>query len=228
MSKKVVLLSGGLDSTTLLGMVVKEFGSENVVALTIFYGQRHDREIKASNDVVKFYNVEHIVNDLSPAFKFSDTPLLKNGKGEIPNKSYAEQLKEKPGIVTTYVPFRNGLFLSFATTIAFSIGADTVYYGAHADDAAGSAYPDCTPSFIESMKISIFEGTGHKVMLKAPFFNSHKSDIVRMGTEIGVPYELTWSCYRGGEKACGVCATCIDRKEAFRLNGLVDPIEYEN
>ena len=229
MKKKVVLLSGGLDSSTLLGKVVNDFGSENVIAVTLTYGQKHDKEITSANDIANYYNVSrHIIRDLSIAFDFSNSPLLKHSDKEIPDKSYAEQLEEKPGTVVTYIPFRNGLFLSFVTAIAYSVGADTVYYGAHADDAAGAAYPDCTPEFIEHMGKAIYEGTGKQVRLIAPFQIFTKADIVTLGHKLGVPYELTWSCYKGGNEACGECATCIDRLNAFKANGLIDPIKYKN
>ena len=229
MKKKVVLLSGGLDSSTLLGKVVNEFGADNVIVVTLTYGQKHDKELRSAKEVAKYYKVHnHIIRDLSIAFDFSNSPLLKHSNEKIPDKSYAEQLKEKPGTVITYVPFRNGLFLSFVTAIAYSVEADTVYYGAHADDAAGAAYPDCTPEFINHMSKAIYEGTGKKVKLIAPFQTFTKADIVALGHKLGVPYELTWSCYRGGDVACGECATCIDRLNAFKANGLVDPIKYKN
>ena len=117
--------------------------------------------------------------------------------------------------------------LSSAASFALSRGAEVVMYGAHADDAAGRAYPDCTPEFAEYMGKAIWEGSGRVLRLEAPFINMTKADIVKKGLELHVPYELTWSCYEGREKACGVCGTCRDRLKAFRLNGAVDPIEYE-
>ena len=135
--KALVLVSGGVDSTTCLGMAVKEYGHENVVGLSIFYGQRHDKEIKAADAVCDFYKVEHITLDLSTMFQFSDCTLLQHSDGEIPEESYAEQLSKTDGKpVSTYVPFRNGLFLSSASAIALSKGCSKIYYGAHSDDAA--------------------------------------------------------------------------------------------
>ncbi|WP_294240152.1 7-cyano-7-deazaguanine synthase QueC [Pseudobutyrivibrio sp.] len=227
--KALVLVSGGVDSTTCLGMAVKEYGHENVVGLSIFYGQRHDKEIKAADAVCDFYKVEHITLDLSTMFQFSDCPLLQHSDGEIPEESYAEQLSKTDGKpVSTYVPFRNGLFLSSASAIALSKGCSKIYYGAHSDDAAGNAYPDCSEAFNKAMNTAIYEGSGKQLEIVAPFISLNKSQVVKKGLEIGVPYELTWSCYEGHEKACGKCGTCIDRKAAFELNGVKDPIEYEN
>lgn len=227
--KALVLVSGGVDSTTCLGMAIKEYGHENVVGLSIFYGQRHDKEIKAADAVCDFYKVEHITLDLSTMFQFSDCTLLQHSDGEIPEESYAEQLSKTDGKpVSTYVPFRNGLFLSSASAIALSKGCSKIYYGAHSDDAAGNAYPDCSEAFNKAMNTAIYEGSGKQLEIVAPFISLNKSQVVKKGLEIGVPYELTWSCYEGHEKACGKCGTCIDRKAAFELNGVKDPIEYEN
>ncbi|MBR5951707.1 MAG: 7-cyano-7-deazaguanine synthase QueC, partial [Pseudobutyrivibrio sp.] len=196
--KALVLVSGGVDSTTCLGMAVKEYGHENVVGLSIFYGQRHDKEIKAADAVCDFYKVEHITLDLSTMFQFSDCTLLQHSDGEIPEESYAEQLSKTDGKpVSTYVPFRNGLFLSSASAIALSKGCSKIYYGAHSDDAAGNAYPDCSEAFNKAMNTAIYEGSGKQLEIVAPFISLNKSQVVKKGLEIGVPYELTWSCYEG-------------------------------
>lgn len=227
--KALVLVSGGLDSTTCLALAVKEYGHENVVGLSIFYGQRHDKEIKAADAVCEYYKVEHITLDLSTMFQFSDCTLLQHSDGEIPEESYDKQLEKTDGKpVSTYVPFRNGLFLSSAAAIALSKGCSKIYYGAHADDAAGNAYPDCSSDFNNAMNTAIYEGSGKQLSIEAPFINKNKAGVVKVGMELGVPYELTWSCYEGHDKACGKCGTCIDRIAAFELNGIKDPIEYEN
>ena len=227
--KALVLVSGGLDSTTCLALAVKEYGHENVVGLSIFYGQRHDKEIKAADAICEYYKVEHITLDLSTMFQFSDCTLLQHSDGEIPEESYDKQLEKTDGKpVSTYVPFRNGLFLSSAAAIALSKGCSKIYYGAHADDAAGNAYPDCSADFNNAMNTAIYEGSGKQLSIEAPFINKNKAGVVKIGMELGVPYELTWSCYEGHDKACGKCGTCIDRIAAFELNGIKDPIEYEN
>lgn len=221
----MVLCSGGVDSTTALGLAVEKYGKEHVIALSIFYGQKHDKEIQAAKAVAEYYGVEQIFLDLAKIFEYSDCSLLKQSEQEIPEESYAEQIKETKGDkpVSTYVPFRNGLFLSSAASIALSKDCSVIYYGAHADDSAGFAYPDCSPVFHKAMKEAIYEGSGHQLKIEAPFVNINKADVVKMGLEIGVPYQLTWSCYEGGEKPCGKCGTCIDRAAAFAANGVEDP-----
>lgn len=223
--RALVLCSGGVDSTTLLAMTVDKYGSENVVALSISYGQRHEKELKAARDVARYYHVEQRFLDLAAIFADSSCSLLAHSEKEIPKESYAEQLEETDTkLVSTYVPFRNGLFLSSAASMALSLECSVLYYGAHHDDWAGNAYPDCSREFVVAMNNAIKEGTGGELHMEAPFVEWSKADIVKKGLELNVPYELTWSCYEGGDKPCGVCATCIDRRRAFELNGSVDPL----
>ena len=223
--KVLVLSSGGIDSSTCLGLAVKEYGKENVVALSIFYGQKHDKELKASDAVENYYGVEHIKLNLSSIFDYSDCSLLSHSNQEIAHESYAEQIKKTDGKpVATYVPFRNGLFISSAASIALSKGCSKILYGAHSDDAAGNAYPDCSQVFNDAMNKAIYEGSGRQLVVEAPFVNMNKAGVVKTGLEIGVPYELTWSCYEGNDKPCGKCGTCIDRQAAFEANGTVDPL----
>lgn len=223
--KALVLCSGGVDSTTLLAMAVARLGAENVYALSISYGQRHAKEIESARRVAAYYGVEQRFLDLSSIFADSNCSLLSHSTDEVPEESYAEQLAETGGApVSTYVPFRNGLFLSSAASMALSLGCSVVYYGAHHDDWAGNAYPDCSKEFVDAMNAAIVEGTGGELRLEAPFVMDSKADIVARGLELAVPYELTWSCYEGGEKPCGVCGTCIDRAHAFEANGVVDPL----
>lgn len=223
--KVLVLSSGGVDSTTCLGMAVKEYGRENVVALSIYYGQRHDKEIKAADNVAKYYNVEHIKLDLSKMFEYSDCSLLSHSDKDIPKESYAEQIMKTEGTpVSTYVPFRNGLFIASAASIALSKGCSKIMYGAHADDSAGNAYPDCSKAFNDAMNTAVYEGSGKQLSIEAPFVGMNKAGVVKLGLEIGVPYELTWSCYEGNDEPCGKCGTCIDRISAFEANGVKDPI----
>lgn len=224
--KAVVLLSGGIDSTTCLAQAVHEFGAEEVIALTMFYGQKHERELTSAKVVAQHYGVRHIVRDLSSVFVFDNNPLLANSTEELPLGSYAEQDRDADGMSKTYVPFRNGLFLSYAAAIAYSMGALEVFYGAHADDAAGNAYPDCSPEFYNAMDQAIIFGTGRKVTLTAPMINKNKAGIVATGLELNVPYAFTWSCYEGKDLACGKCGTCIDRINAFLENAATDPIQY--
>ena len=222
--KAMVLSSGGIDSTTCLGMAVERYGKENVTALSISYGQKHDKEVQASRAVAEYYGVESLSLDLAKIFADSDCSLLKHSGQEIPEETYAEQLKKTGGKpVSTYVPFRNGLFLSSAASMALSRGCGVLYYGAHADDAAGNAYPDCSSAFHQAISDAIFIGSGEQLRVEAPFVGLTKGEVVKKGLALQVPYHLTWSCYEGGERPCGLCGTCIDRVEAFRINGVVDP-----
>lgn len=226
--KAMVLFSGGVDSTTCLAQAVKKHGAENILALSIYYGQKHNKEIEAAERLVKYYGVKWQTLDLSLIFADSSCSLLKGSNDEIPKESYSEQLKKTDGApVSTYVPFRNGLFLASAASIALSHDCDVIYYGPHADDAAGNAYPDCSVVFNDAMAKAIYEGSGKQVRVEAPFVNMTKKDIVKLGLEMNVPYGLTWSCYEGGDMPCGVCGTCRDRIEAFRSNGVTDPLMEE-
>lgn len=221
----MVLCSGGVDSTTLLALAVKKYGAENVFALSISYGQKHEREIQSAKQVAAYYNVKQRFLNLSAIFVESNCSLLEHSSQDIPEGSYANQLGEsEKSLVSTYVPFRNGLFLSSAASMALSLDCSVLYYGAHHDDWAGEAYPDCSPEFVESMRRAIELGTGKELTLEAPFVNWNKSEIVSLGLSLDVPYELTWSCYEGGETPCGKCGTCIDRKNAFETNGVTDPL----
>lgn len=229
--KAIVLNSGGCDSTTCVGIAVKELGAENVMTVSASYGQRHSKELECAEKVAEFYGVQHRVIDMARIFEGSECPLLAEAEDTIDHMSYAEQIeRDGEGMVNTYVPFRNGLFLSAAASIAMSVFPKEnviVYIGAHKDDAAGEAYADCSKAFIDAMNLAIQLGTYGLVRIKAPFVAMDKAGVVKTGLEIGVPYELTWSCYEGGEVQCGTCGTCIDRKAAFKANGIKDPVPYK-
>lgn len=219
--KALVLFSGGVDSTTCLATAIDRFGKNNVIALSIRYGQKHIKEIEASNKIARYYDVEHIELDLTEIFKYSNCSLLSQSNRDIPHESYADQLSKTNGSpVSTYVPFRNGLFLSCASSIALSKGCTRIYYGAHSDDAAGNAYPDCSKKFNDAISNAIFEGSGHQLFVIAPFVGLTKKEVVALGVKLHVPYQLTWSCYEGKDEPCKVCGTCRDRREAFLANGL--------
>lgn len=223
--KVLVLSSGGIDSTTCLAMAVEQYGRENVIALAMSYGQKHTRELESAEAVADYYGVELYSVDLAEIFRFSKCSLLKHSESAIPKESYAEQLDKNDGApVSTYVPFRNGLFLSTAASFAISMECGRIYYGAHSDDAAGNAYPDCSDDFNNAMNRAIYEGSGRQVEIEAPFIGKTKADVVKMGLELKVPYQLTWSCYEGADRPCGMCGTCIDRQKAFERNGVKDPL----
>lgn len=229
--KALVLSSGGVDSTTCVAIAVEKYGKENVSTLSVYYGQKHNKELECAKKIADYYGLKHYEVDLSSIMQFSNCALLEKSTNHIEHASYAEQKSRKEnGMVSTYVPFRNGLLLSAVAALAMSIYPEDeveVYYGAHADDAAGNAYADCTPEFSEAMNKAINLGTYGKIKVVSPLINLNKAGVVSIGLSLKVPYELTWSCYEGGEEACGTCGTCIDRLEAFRINGVEDPIKYK-
>lgn len=229
--KALVLSSGGVDSTTCVGIAVSKLGKENVATVSVFYGQKHCKELGCAEDISKYYDVPHYVLDLSSILQYSNCSLLASSTEDIIHRSYAEQIEQDgEGMVSTYVPFRNGLMLSSVAALAVSLFPEEeveVYIGAHADDAAGHAYADCSEEFTNYMANAISVGTYGKVKVVGPLLELNKSGVVKAGLALGVPYELTWSCYEGREKACGTCGTCIDRAKAFIENYTVDPIQYE-
>ena len=233
MKKALILNSGGMDSTTLVGMAVNKYGAENVITASLYYGQKHDKELKCAQAVAEYYGVRHIEEDISSVMKYAGEvcSLVKGSKDEIIDASYADQIAANgEGRVGTYVPFRNGLFLSIAAAYADSLfpGQECeIWYGAHADDAAGQAYADCSEEFASAMDQAINIGTYGNIHVVRPLISMNKSEVCAEGIKLGVPYELTWSCYHGRDKACGRCGTCLDRLAAFRANGVADPIEYE-
>lgn len=224
--KALVLTSGGVDSATCLALAIDRYGRENVTALCLSYGQKHNKEMQSAKAITDYYKVELLTLDLAEIFKYeTDCALLVGSDNEIPKESYAEQLEKTDGMpVSTYVPFRNGLFLASAASIALSRKCDIIYYGAHSDDAAGNAYPDCSDAFNSAMNEAVFLGSGKQLRIEAPFVYMNKSEVIRLGLKLKVPYELTWSCYEGGETPCGVCGTCRDRIAAFEKNGVTDPL----
>ena len=229
MGKALVLNSGGVDSTTCVALAIQKYGSENVITASLYYGQKHDKELECARKIAEYYKVKHIEEDISNVMKYAkDVCTLVKGGNEIEHKSYVEQIQENgEGRVATYVPFRNGLFLSIATAYADSLfpGEEVeIYYGAHADDAAGQAYADCSPEFAKAMDEAINIGTYGKIHINRPLINMNKAEVVKTGLSLNVPYELTWSCYEGGDKPCLECGTCIDRLNAFKLNGIEDPL----
>lgn len=231
--KTLVLSSGGLDSTTCLALAIDKYGKENVSTVSIYYGQKHKIELEKAEQISNYYQVKHYELNLSEIFKFNKTcSLLSNNEElEVEKSSYENQLNNSKGsAIATFVPFRNGLFLSSIASLALSIYPDEeveIYLGIHSDDS-GSAYPDCSPEFNNYMKEAIYLGSGKMVHVVSPLVGLKKKDVVKIGSDLKAPYHLTLSCYDPvGEKSCGKCATCLDRLKAFELNNLVDPIKYQ-
>jgi len=211
----LVLHSGGLDSTTCLYLAKSDF--KNVEAMSVNYGQRHGREIEAAKAICDQLKVKHSVVHLTiPSSMLTDPSIA------VPDISY----EEIEGISPTYVPFRNGLMLATMASYAQAGGFDAIYFGAHSEDAANWAYPDCTPEFIGAMANAIYIGTYHKVRLITPLQWLNKAEIVLLGEDIGVPFAMTWSCYKGEEVHCGTCPTCRSRNQAFQIAGVTDPTIY--
>ncbi len=214
--KCVVLLSGGLDSTTTLYYVINK--GFTPVCLIFDYGQRHKKEINCAKKIVKKLSLEYYIIKFSLPWKGSS--LLDN-KLKLPNK------KQKNVIPSTYVPSRNIIFLSFATSLAEVVNADYIFYGANQIDYSG--YPDCREEFIKSFQKMISVGTKkgvskEKIKIVAPLINLSKEEIVKLAVKLNVPLENTWSCYKGGEKPCGICDSCRLRNIGFKKAGIVDPL----
>ncbi len=230
--KALVLNSGGADSSTCVGIAMDSMKNRNsyseVATVSVSYGQKHIKELECATKIAAYYQLKHYQLDLSQVMKYSNCSLLQNSTEAIPEKSYAEQISETGGgKVSTYVPFRNGLMLSAVAALAQSIWPDTevdILLGAHADDAAGRAYADCSEEFTSAMNTAIVIGTYGKVRVVAPLINMNKAEVIRTGLALNVPYELTWSCYAGGATPCHKCGTCIDREAAFIANGTIDPL----
>lgn len=222
MKRAVIVLSGGLDSTTCMGMA-KEKGYE-LFPITFHYGQRHNREVEQAKKVSSYYDVkEHRLVDIAflnqiggSALTDSSIDVPTNGvDGEIP---------------ATYVPARNMIFLSLASAYAEVIGAEAIYIGVSAVDFSG--YPDCRPEFIESMtntvNLATKQGvTGGKMTIEAPLIHLTKKETIEEGLRLRVPYQLTTSCYKGEEQACGICDSCLLRIKGFKEAGAKDPIPYK-
>lgn len=213
-SKAVVLLSGGMDSTT-LASIAKAYHKE-VHALNVFYGQKHDIELECAKAVAEYLQLDsYNIRNLDGIF--SNSSLLKDGP-EISDS------QEKAQVGSTVVPARNAVLLSVAASFAESIGAQYIYYGAHAEDHGG--YPDCRPEFLTAISKALELGTVSQVQIEAPFIKAHKTDIVVVAYNHKAPLHLTHSCYRGTQPACGTCPTCQLRIEAFVKARLIDPIDY--
>ncbi len=227
MSKALVLSSGGVDSTTCLAMAVDKYGKDNVATVIIRYGQRHEKEVDCAKKIAEHYGVKHYEFDLTSLFQYSHCSLIKEGGRPVEETTYEEQFATGEKI-SSYVPFRNGLMLSVCATLAQSLWEKEecdIYLGNHSSDFA---YADCSVEFVEKMDKAISEGTYGLVHFVSPLKDLTKDQVVKIGLELNVPYELTWSCYEGTEVACGKCASCLERIRSFEENGVKDPIPYAN
>jgi 7-cyano-7-deazaguanine synthase len=216
--KVCVLLSGGLDSVTALRVALREHAV--AAALSFDYGAKHNAsELGFARMHAQRAGVRHQVVSLDFINELFKSDLLVSG-GAIPDGHYAEESMKQ-----TVVPFRNGIMLAIAAGYAESIGAEGLVIAAHAGDHA--IYPDCRDSFMQAMAAAMSEGTYARIQLLRPFIAMDKAGIARLGAALGLDFAETWSCYKGGRIHCGVCGTCVERREAFVLAGLPDPTAYE-
>ena len=212
----VIIYSGGLDSTTLL----YEERERIAVAVTFDYGSNHAaRETACARRHCQKLGIKHVVIELGFMGRYFESSLLRGGDA-VPSGGYAEE-----NMKSTVVPFRNGIMLAVACGLAESRGLRRVLMASHGGDHA--IYPDCRPGFVEAMDAAMQAGTYEGVRLEAPYTGLTKADIIRRGAALGIDYWQTYSCYRGGERHCGTCGTCMERREAFRLAGVEDPTDYE-
>lgn len=212
----LLILSGGMDSVSML----HDFKDRIAVALTFNYGSNHNvREIEAAKANCLKLGIKHIVIDLAFFGQYFKSSLLE-GADAVPDGEYDEN-----NIRSTVVPFRNGIMLAVAAGIAESNGLKNVMMANHSGDH--TIYPDCRPEFVKAMDAAISAGTYENIRLLAPYTDITKSDIARRGASAGVDFAMTYSCYRGKEKHCGRCATCLERKQALADAGIADPTVYE-
>ena len=213
----IIVLSGGVDSVTLL----HEYRERIALAVTFDYGSNHNaREIECARRQCEALGVRHLVIPLDFIGRYFESSLL-SGAEEIPEGHY-----EDSNMKSTVVPFRNGIMLAAACGLAESNGLKFVMIANHGGDHA--IYPDCREGFINAMSEAMAQGTYTNTRILAPYTNLTKSDIVARGARIGVDYADTYSCYKGGEKHCGCCGTCTERREAFLEAGVPDPTNYQN
>ena len=221
----LVLLSGGLDSTVALAEAYA-MHKGSVGAVSFKYGQTHTTELSAALAVCDYYGIWNRTIELPDVFSGTGSVIIAQNEEDMPQASY-EELSDEYGVSPTYVPYRNGNFLSLATSLALVERADEVWAGMHSEDAHNWAYPDCTPEFLGAMAGAIYIGSYHQVRLITPHMWRTKADVVQRGLDLKAPLELTWSCYEGRNQACGVCPTCIARIQAFAKLNEEDPISYE-
>lgn len=218
MEKVVAIYSGGMDSTVLLYHMRTE--GHEVAALSVDYGQTHRRELDSAKKICESMGIPHDIADLRGITHLLGGNSLTDTSIEVPEGHYtAEDMK------ATVVPNRNMIMLSVAIGYAITLRALYVAYGAHAGDH--TIYPDCRPEFAAAVNTAAMLADWHQVELLRPFVRMTKAEIAKRGAELEVPFGLTWSCYKGGDVHCGRCGTCVERREAFEVAGLVDPTEYE-
>ena len=220
MRKAIVILSGGMDSTTLLYKVNADTDFDIVSVLSMDYGQRHKKELDVASATCTALNLPHKIIDISGIAAVMKNSALTDDI-EVPEGHY-----EEPTMKVTVVPNRNAILLSLAVAEAVSHDAGYVFYGAHSGDHA--IYPDCRQEFVEAFNDMAAIANYLPVEILTPFIDFDKGDILTVGYYYGVDYSKTWTCYAGREKSCGKCGACVERLEAFEMIGRQDPLEYED
>ena len=216
MKDSVIVVSGGMDSVTLL----YEKKDEIALGISFDYGSNHNHnELPLAALHCQRLGIAHVVIPLGFMHQYFKSSLLESGES-IPDGSYDEE-----NMKSTVVPFRNGVMLAVAAGIAESNGLTKVLIANHGGDH--TIYPDCRPEFIAAMDAAVEAGTFARVRVVAPYTNISKADIARRGRALGIDYAETWSCYKGGDVHCGTCGTCVERKEALREAGITDNTKYE-
>lgn len=218
--KVLVVLSGGMDSAVTLAFAADQYSPENVVALTFNYGQRHLKEMDAAKKLARHYNVPHRIFKL-PLTDIGGSALTDEAI-DVPEFVRDEQAMARTHIALTYVPFRNTIFTTIAVAFAEVLGCDLILTGFNYIDSGG--YPDTTPNYLEALNTVIARGSRDKPKVAAPLIMMTKKQIVELGQQLGVPWELTWSCYEGDEHPCGKCNACVQREKGFKEANIKDPL----
>lgn len=217
MKKGVIILSGGLDSSVLAHFLVKT-KKIDLLALSFDYGQKHKKELECAAFQAKSLSIPHKIINLGFMDEVFTSSLLSSGK-DIPDGHYEDESMKQ-----TVVPNRNMILISIAAGLAISENREHLFYGAHAGDH--SIYPDCRPEFIQKLGETLELCDWQDLSLQVPFQNLKKYEIVKIGYDLEIDFAQTWTCYKGGEKACGTCGSCTERLEAFEKNGFTDPLIY--
>jgi 7-cyano-7-deazaguanine synthase len=212
--KAVIIVSGGMDSTTLLYDLANQ--GFDLHAVTFDYGQKHSKEIACATRNCKALGVPQKIINMKFFAELAGSSLTTKDK-DVPEGNYADENMKQ-----TVVPNRNMVMLAIAASFAISSKRDYIFYGAHSGDHA--IYPDCRPPFVQAMKNAFNLCDWSRVRLEAPYLRLNKADILKIGFPLSVPYEDTWTCYKGGEKPCGACGSCTERAEAFRIMNIPDPL----
>jgi len=221
-ARALVVLSGGMDSTVCAALAVRDFGAGQTAALHIDYGQRTERrERQAYQDICERMGIRTRLAVQTPFFRAIGGSALTDEQIAVPQAGPEIGVE----IPVTYVPFRNSHFLSAAVSWAEVLGAERIYVGAVQQDSSG--YPDCRPEFYQAFNEAVRTGTKEgKIRIETPLIALRKAEIVRLGLELGAPFDLTWSCYSRDDQACGTCDSCVLRRRAFAAAGARDPILY--